>query len=408
LDKVCFIGQSGVGKTTLLKFFVSVIKYILAMDMEVDVIRANTNVALSRNHRRFYVGLKDYMSEQEIQKEVQYPKEELLKDEEQTSIFIKYPAEMLLIFNQFDKAQQEGFFNDNIKETLSTRFIDFENHDTYPYWQQILAEVTKHQELEIQERLKLAQLVQKRNITPKEIQEATANFQKWMEETPNPLRELGEKFLDKILNKFNLKIKTELDFQRKEDIGFIKIETLQGEEVPSSVLSTGTKQVVLTGLPIFALRPKESIIFMDEPERSLYPDIQTEVVNLYTSLAPDSQFFFATHSPLIAASFDPWEIVELKFEQSKGVVYQDPYFEGDRHVDNFFNYPKYLRYDSILTQIFDINQDRSPEGQQRMKAISKLDVKLRKKDLSEVEKQQLWEEFQRLVKDTDYYTVTPV
>jgi hypothetical protein len=32
-------------------------------------------------------------------------------------------------------------------------------------------------------------------------------------------------------------------------------------------------------------------------------------------MAKDSQFFFATHSPLIASSFEPWEIVELKFNE---------------------------------------------------------------------------------------------
>jgi predicted ATPase len=71
----------------------------------------------------------------------------------------------------------------------------------------------------------------------------------------------------------------------------------------------------LTITPLFQLDTTDTIILVDEPERSLYPDIQTEIIDYYTELAPNAQFFFATHSPLIASTFEPWEIVELKFNE---------------------------------------------------------------------------------------------
>jgi len=94
-----------------------------------------------------------------------------------------------------------------------------------------------------------------------------------------------------------------------------------GTEIPYSGWSTGTKQVILTMTPLLKLNTDDSIILVDEPERSLYPDIQTEIINYYKNAA--AQFFFATHSP------------KLKFNP-QGIVYQEKYYKGERHVDNYF------------------------------------------------------------------------
>ena len=107
---------------------------------------------------------------------------------------------------------------------------------------------------------------------------------------------------------------------------------------------------------IYKLYTTNTVILIDEPERYLYPDIQNEIIDYYTNLAPKTQFFFATHSPIIASSFEPWEIIELKFDYKKGIVFQEKYYEGERHIDNYFINPQYLRWDSILTKVFDINQ----------------------------------------------------
>lgn len=119
---------------------------------------------------------------------------------------------------------------------------------------------------------------------------------------------------------------------------------------------TGTKQVILTATPLFKLNTEKTVILIDEPERSLYPDIQTEIANYYTGLAPEAQFFFATHSPMIASSFEPWEIVELKFGED-GYVCQEKYYEGENCVDNYFIDPRYLRWDSILMNLFDLRTE---------------------------------------------------
>lgn len=71
---------------------------------------------------------------------------------------------------------------------------------------------------------------------------------------------------------------------------------------------------------MYELNTKNSIILIDEPERSLYPDIQMDLMDHYQNLAPDAQFIVATHSPFIAASFEADERFILYFDEEGKVA----------------------------------------------------------------------------------------
>ena len=71
--------------------------------------------------------------------------------------------------------------------------------------------------------------------------------------------------------------------------------------------------------PLFELDTTDAIILLDEPERSLFPDMQIDLITHYQNIAPNAQFVIATHSPFIAASFEPEERFILYFDQ-KGKV----------------------------------------------------------------------------------------
>jgi hypothetical protein len=123
-------------------------------------------------------------------------------------------------------------------------------------------------------------------------------------------------------------------------------------------------------------------------------------------MTPECQFFFATHSPIIAASFEPWEIVELKFDNEHKYVYRDLHYEGENRVDNYKYYPEYLRWDSILERIFELEEEG---GKKRLKALEKLaQLKSRLKKLKEkgelnsVEGIKLVEEFKVLSQKVDW------
>src|SRR5262249_20079096 len=75
----------------------------------------------------------------------------------------------------------------------------------------------------------------------------------------------------------------------------------------------------------------------------------------------ENQFFFATHSPIIASTFDPWEVVELDF-QSDGCVGVKDYYRNSRHVKNYFIDPRLLRWDSSYQILFNVKAEGNEDA----------------------------------------------
>jgi len=264
------------------------------------------------------------------------------------NIMIAFPAEIINNINQIlaEKPSHPSLIFKTVTEIKQQKRAeppkvwDFETDNVLEIWNEILQDINAYKI----EELKYSQQITKAlGINAQNADRAFENYKRWKQENPNPIEQLAQQ-LDPILNKFSLAVKTSFDFESIEDLKFIQIQSKGGTEIPYSGWSTGTKQVILTMTPLLKLNTDDSIILVDEPERSLYPDIQTEIINYYKSAAPKAQFFFATHSPIIASAFEPWEIVELKFNP-QGIVYQEKYYQGSRHVDNYFIDPRYLRWD---------------------------------------------------------------
>lgn len=412
LDKVCIIGQSGTGKTTLLRFLQSFtsIKEYFSVNADDTIRKGFRQIPLSGFNYHYHESFKSAI-------DIQFDNDLILKDEfnklispykyifdsdkiydhllviPTKNIFI--PADIIHKYKEIENNQEQTL------EELQKDFVDITDVSLISLWNEFTKNITIFQEEEIRRRLEISEIVQTAN--PEAIANAVKELQRWLDETPNPIKDLAEKCLDKILNKFKLQVRQKLDFKRKEDIGFIKIETLQGQEVPNGLLSTGTKQVILTALPLYTLKPERAIILFDEPERSLYPDIQTEIVDFYTSLVQDCQFFFATHSPLIAASFEPWEIVELKFNE-EGNVYREKYYENENHIDNYTTDPRYLKWDSILTRIFGLDNDAPETRTEKLMELATLKSKIKKANgsLPPQEKAKLQTKFNKIAELLDW------
>lgn len=52
--------------------------------------------------------------------------------------------------------------------------------------------------------------------------------------------------------------------------------------------------------------------------------------------------------------------MELKFD-SEGNIYRELYFKGENHVDNYHTDARYLRWDGILTKVFDLKDEGNTE-----------------------------------------------
>ncbi|WP_446405844.1 AAA family ATPase [Coleofasciculus sp. C1-SOL-03] len=69
----------------------------------------------------------------------------------------------------------------------------------------------------------------------------------------------------------------------------------------------------------FQRQIERGFLLVDEPENSLYPDLLYDLIEQYLSIIQNTQFFVATHNPIIAAQkplFCPWRL-EVAATQTK-------------------------------------------------------------------------------------------
>lgn len=410
LDKICFIGQSGSGKTSLLEM---IPKLIFSYNTNL-IDKSGVESIFDNIKMKILFGYKN-----EYSTEISFTKTDNEEKNNTSWIWGKRKLNNIEIDNEDDDIKFIDFFDKEWQNNLSSKLIyfpanlnysldleieknindkdiiDFSKDKVAAVWNLILDKIQKYQEQEIVIRQKISKTVEQSTNDLKIIQKAVKELEDWKKSEFNPIVDVAEKCLNPLLENFKIKVKTEIDFKTKDDIGFIKIEDFNNNEIPHGLWSTGTKQVVLSALPMYLLKPKNTIILFDEPERSLYPDLQRLIVDYYSTLADNCQFFYSTHSPIIASSFDPWEIVELKFN-SEGKIYREIYFEGENHVDNYKWNPKYMRWDDILQRVFDLKDDGSIARQSKLNELATLNVKYKK--LEKAKKEETNEAIQILKK----------
>ena len=428
LDKVCIIGQSGSGKTSLLrllKWFVSLNRDIgdniqlplppgnaVKMDIQLFDLHYRLSNIEEFPHLRFQWG--NGMEELDFF--------QLLSDyfKKINPMLINFPSEIITgnngqEANKLDtmevlekiKAAQTSPYKYKLKPG---RIIDFAVGEVKKSWENILEDIKEHQAQELLMKNKIADIDLQEFATAaeklKKKEKKTKEYKKWLVQNPDPLKALAKEYLDTLLLNVGLKVKRKIDPAMIRRLGSIQLQTLAGHDVPRTFWSTGTRQLVETTVSLYQLKPQNAVILIDEPEHSLYPDIQKGIIDTYVRLAPGIQFLFATHSPIIAASFEPWEIIELKFDDHHKYVYRDLHYEGENHVDNYKYYPEYLRWDSILERIFELEEEG---GKKRLKTLEKLaEVEIRIKKLKEKGElntptgQKLVEEFKDLSQKVDW------
>ncbi|CAC9976493.1 AAA family ATPase [Flavobacterium panici] len=347
LDKICFIGQSATGKTGLLELIYEYSKNIL----DIEVVNGNSLFKLKstirdkgevvfmikndsfhlRNNEIYYKG-RSYKDDNNSggsvtslipQKDTNTPsyfKANLISDKN-IEIFEKNPIEIFEKYADLPSIKFENFvesdnytklFDDNVKPEM---------------WLLLLQEILEYRKKLNQ---KLSELVNKGLLSNTE--KLTIEYKKWQKENPNKLESFANKF-NPLLEKLNL----EVDLVNTEySIPILNKRT--EETIPIQNTSTGTKGLLLTFLPLFKLNTKDSIILIDEPERSLFPDMQMDLIDNYKNLAPGAQFIVATHSPFVAASFEPDERFILYFDnEGKVAVRRGSSPIGDDPNDMLYN-----------------------------------------------------------------------
>lgn len=328
LDKICFIGQSATGKTGLLELIYDYNNFALNLEIvEGRSFSPSTNVKTLSGKITFLINNLEYIhSKSEIsyrdrvykalglggmvtplipnndKSRVYYFKSNIISDKN-IEIFTKNPIDLI------EKHQEK-------LDLVDSLLVDQQDFNSYfdesvqpEMWLFLLQDILHYRKRFTQ---KMSELIHNGLLgNPKKLD---IEYKKWKEENPNELEDFAEK-LNPLLEKLNL----EVDLVNTEYS--IPIKNKKTDEViPIQNSSTGTKGLLLSFFPLFKLDIKESIILIDEPERSLYPDMQMDLMEHYKKLVPDAQIIVATHSPFIAASFEAEERFILYFDEEGKVA----------------------------------------------------------------------------------------
>ncbi len=367
LDKICFIGQSGTGKTTLLRLVKCCVtgnpwvNYRLRMEAQ-DEQRADILYGDSKIQGARSIGKKGIVfgsASREFELEFQNSSQPYL---------IFFPCEQsqqmpgeneIKAIDNWKEIEDSGFSGRKMESYLNDlrtgKFLDMNFQLFDKVAEAAFKQLESYQAREVVQANALKEIVLKTESSEL-VEKARKSYKDWALVNPNPIHAIADA-CDPILEPFGVRIKRTIDEETLKALGTLHLETLSAIHLAPNIWSTGIKHIFESATTLATIRPNGSLLLIDEPEKSLYPDVQSKIIDFYTSLTTDCQFFYATHSPIIASSFDPWEIVELKFDVDNQYVIQETNYEGERHVDNYTVYPKYQRWDRILMNLFDLKEE---------------------------------------------------
>lgn len=334
LDKVCFIGANGTGKTTLLEIlnssFVSSerlsrnpksvictrfdnvydtsIDYLLTFRYKYYIDSKYVDKLINESGR-LYLG-STYKFEEEPFEEISKDNHVKILDYYEQNRFNTYiPTES--IENEFLKI--ENLPKVNLDEALNLK-KDFPkthiiSHDNFKeFWKLLIYHTNKRMSDEVE------YLNENEN-------EVVGKLKKQFAKNNPDILEIIAKLWAKILDRAGLYFdyeKAKRPFQLLDNLeAYIKLKS-NDEVIPLNKLSSGIRDMIFRFGYLKALYFGRDIdwatALIDEPENSLFVDLQYNIIELYEEVCPNTQLFFATHSPIIAAQFHPDERVILEFD----------------------------------------------------------------------------------------------
>lgn len=86
----------------------------------------------------------------------------------------------------------------------------------------------------------------------------------------------------------------------------------EGQLLPIDSLSSGEREVFSTVLDLLLHEPSDCIIFFDEPEMHLHPELSFRLLRTLKNVGERNQFIFCTHSPDIITESLDYSVVFMK------------------------------------------------------------------------------------------------
>jgi len=386
LDKICIIGQSGTGKTTLLELIASI---DLGLEFQDGAGKANRVFRLSPslistlvedcviklkvhlgdkpyvlssndteddNEKRFFDG--DYSSENTpggyIMQSSITNSADFVRANKRKIFYVVTQDREIYRLKTLDEGQRsrEESMSINASEYVTSSSVD----KTWEYFKYLLSLENNVYENQRSKLLTDIEIYKEKNEWEK-VEEATDQLRSLY----NILDMQFQKVLSPILDLFGLTVDN--DIRRAISAKQIILKTKSGKILNFDLLSSGIKKILRMAVFFRVRLPQSSIILIDEPENSFFPDIQSKLVDFHVSQGKNCQFLFATHSPIIASDFDPWEVIDLEFDSDGYVIRNEHLKDKEKgwHIDNFDYNPKWLTYQGIYRRFFDLDAVSHPD-----------------------------------------------
>ena len=361
LDKICFIGSNGTGKSTLLNFIndFSILQerypffdFAQTAKLKFDDTIMSYEILFKIDGNKYYiVYFKGNYKKNLIFEEKEY--ENWSKNRDPLDDEMRW-EEISEIINRNVSNQLKNIFTENKpnlityspSETAQNKYIQIED----------VPQTTLNKSLEILGNLPIYNEVSSQSVDTfwsvlvaliKERENERADFETFPQNLDKSKRQLIEEFdkdhpkimdkLGEIWNKILAKANLELDtegvknpIQLTDNLkAYIRTKDTK-ERINYNQLSTGIRNFIFRIGHIYSLyfnrEIKRAFLLVDEPENSLYPDFLFDLMEIYDEIVKDkngennTQMFFATHNPIVAAQFEPYERIILEWTEDGNVT----------------------------------------------------------------------------------------
>ncbi len=344
-EKICFIGPNGTGKTTLLQFIPEVLSLLPSNGRSGSKSVGHNPFFAVKIHAAsgdFFAVCQNFFLEQFVyyQAEVEETEEwqRFVTDPNQR----RTPQDFCLKYHLHDRNipklngageliihvpadQPLKLSKDPPRTNVSNSLVLFQKIPVFhsvsistavEFWNLLIYQIKKR-ESNYQEYLK------KPENKKKTVEQVEAEFE---ENHPEILPEIG-KIWNRILEKAGLEFdleKVQIPVQLTDNLrAYIKLKK-SNQQLAYNQLSSGIRNYIFKLGHIrslyFQRHIERGFLLVDEPENSLYPDMLYGLISEYLSIIENTQLFVATHSPIIAAQFQPHERIHLEFDEQGTVT----------------------------------------------------------------------------------------
>lgn len=406
LDKICFIGKNGTGKSTLLELINDFLKTpdrlrMILKDKGLIIVKIKHRemgfycLVLSEQVTRYRKArFKDTfysLKVEDIESWYDLPPSKISRFEIGSSKQHEVMNEMklndlssdLLIHSPSESKSNGSLQIHGVPKSSLDKALQY--FETFP-----CHHVVSDETIEDFWRL-LIFLIKKRENERNVFENKEENLDKTKKELIREFEDLQPKILDKlsilwdkILEKAGLEFDVEnanIPIQLNDNLKAYIKNKKTGEVVQYNQLSSGIRNFIFRVGHIYSLyfnrEIKRGFLLVDEPENSLFPDFLFDLIETYQNLMVDkngennTQFFVATHSPIVAAQFEPYERIILDWVEDGSVVAM----KGTTPIGDDPN--------DILVQDFNLRSLMGKAGQAKWEEYLGLKKKLRHSNDSE-------------------------